>query len=79
MANFIIFQDEGGVGVQLGDERQYITEDIAKAIGQDMATLNAKIRALDDDNQNLRSMIESSKEMRIKYDIIQNLVSDRGY
>jgi hypothetical protein len=79
MANFIIFKDEGGVGVQLGDEKQYITDDIAQTIGQDIATLKAEIRALDSDNRNLRDKIESSKEMRIKYDIIQSLVAESGY
>jgi len=79
MANFIIFQDDGGVGVQLGDEKQYITDDIYQAMEQDVANLKAQIRALDENNRSLREQVEASKEMRIKYEIIQSLVEDREY
>jgi len=79
MANFIIFKDDGGVGVQLGDEKQYITDDIYQAMEQDVANLKAQIRALDKNNRSLREQVEASKEMRIKYEIIQSLVEDREY
>jgi len=79
MANFIIFQDDGGVGVQLGDEKQYITDDIYQAMEQDVANLKAQIRALDENNRSLREQVEASKEMRIKYEIIQSLVEGREY
>jgi len=79
MANFIIFQDDGGVGVQLGDEKQYITDDLYQAMEQDVANLKAQIRALDENNRSLREQVEASKEMRIKYEIIQSLVEGREY
>ena len=79
MANFIIFQDDGGVGVQLGDEKQYITDDLYQAMEQDVANLKAQIRALDENNRSLREQVEASKEMRIKYEIIQSLVEGSEY
>lgn len=76
--NPIIFSDQGGIGVQVGDERVYIGDDLMQALNADYTGLQARNRALDSDNIQLREKLSDTKEMQLKYGMIQSLVSEGG-
>ena len=77
--NPIIFQDEGGIGVQVGEEKAYIGDDIIQIMNADYNALLSRVRSIDADNVALRERITKSKEMEIKYNIIVDLVGRDGY
>jgi len=78
--NIIIFSDDNGVGVQVGEEKQYITDDLKQAIIGDSLD---EVRALRATNQTLRdrlasikSQVECLKEMEIRYNIINSICAN---
>ena len=77
--NPIIFQDEGGIGVQVGEEKAYIGDDIIQIMNADYNALLSRVRSIDADNVALRERITKSKEMEMKYNIIVDLVGRDGY
>ena len=78
--NIIIFSDDNGVGVQVGEEKQYITDDLKQAIVRDSLD---EVRALRATNQTLRDRLANTKseiadlrEMEIRYNIINSICAD---
>ncbi len=78
--NIIIFSDDNGVGVQVGEEKQYITDDLKQAIIGDSLD---EVRALRATNQTLRdrlasigSQVEDLREIEIRYNIINSICAD---
>jgi len=78
--NIIIFSDDNGVGVQVGEEKQYITDDLKQAIIGDSLD---EVRALQATNQTLTNRLASIKmeiadlrEIEIRYNIINSICAD---
>ncbi len=78
--NIIIFSDDNGVGVQVGEEKQYITDDLKQAIIGDsldeVRALRATRQTLIDRLASIKSEIADLREIEIRYNIINSICAD---
>ncbi len=76
----IIFSDDNGVGVQVGEEKQYITDDLKQAIIGDsldeVRALRATRQTLIDRLASIKSEIADLREIEIRYNIINSICAD---
>ena len=80
--NPIIFKDAGGLGVQLGDQRVYVTEDLMDGMHGDYVryvNYNAELKEeISELKKNIRKLSEVAIRYEIICDLVRDLVRDRG-
>lgn len=75
--NPIIFEDENGIGVSVGDEKDYITDDIADKLGYEFSSVNQQLTnaklTIAELNQKMEPLRSKLAIAEAKLDMIEGL------
>lgn len=73
--NIIIFSDDTGIGVQVGEEQVYIETELKNAINKDYNDIMRKLSMADREINRLGDKIQEMSDKCTRYEIVASIIA----